>query len=131
VSAEADVLVRVREYRAAARMAVRADGHRLQDRYLALIDLAEAARAEPDPIIRTWSERAIWEESKRFLGVDDEEHSFPPEPFERAQRKLRAEGYSSCPSCLSHLATDLDFEIWRNQRADHQAELRRHEGALG
>jgi hypothetical protein len=128
---DVDVLDRVREYRAAARMAVRSDESTIQARCLALVDLAEAARAEPDPTIRTWSERAVWEESKRFLGVDDEEHSFPPEPFERAQRELRSQGYSSCPTCLSVLARDLDFEIWRNQRADHEAELRRREGAFG
>jgi hypothetical protein len=131
VSTGVEVLDRVREYRAAARMAVRADDSPLQSRYLALIDLAEAARTEPDPTVRTWAERAVWEESKRFLGVDDEEHSFPPEPFERAQRKLRAEGYSSCPRCLSVLADDRDFERWRHQRADHEAELQRREGALG
>lgn len=131
MSADTDVLERVREYRAAARMAVRAEESPVQTRCLALIDLAEAARAEPDPIVRTWSERAVWEESKRFLGVDDEEHTYPPEPFEKAQRKLRAQGYSSCPTCLSNLATDTDFEIWRNQREDHLAELRRRERALG
>jgi hypothetical protein len=128
---DVDVLEQVREYRSAARLAVRADNHRFQDMCLALIDLAEAARAEPDPIIRTWSERAVWEESKRFLGVDDEEHSVVPEPFERAQRKLRAEGFESCPRCLSRVATSTDFEIWRNQREDYLAELRRREGALG
>jgi hypothetical protein len=124
-------LERIREYRRAARMAVQADDHRFQDRCLALIDLAEAARAEPDLLVRTWSERAIWEESKAFLGMDDEEHSFPPEPFERAQRRLRAEGYSTCPTCRSNLATDIDFERWHQQREDHAAELRRREGALG
>src|SRR5688500_7552548 len=112
-------------------MAVRATDSSIQTRCLALIDLSEAARAEPDPLVRTWSERAVWEESKQFLGVADEEHSFPPEPFERAQRRLRDEGYSSCPRCLSVLATSDDFERWRHQRADHEAELRRREGALG
>ena len=131
MSVDVEVLERVREYRAAARMAVEACSHPVTDRLLALMDLSEFARAEPDPLIATWSERAIWEESKAFLGVDDEEHSFPPEPFERAQRKLRAQGYSSCPSCLSNLATDFDLEVWRNQRADHLAGLRRREGAIG
>src|SRR5688572_17952607 len=112
-------------------MAVRATESSIQTRCLALVDLAEAARHESDPIVRTWSERAIWEESKAFLGMDDEEHSFPPEPFERAQRRLRAEGYSSCPRCLSVLATNTDFERWRHQRADHESKLQRRERALG
>lgn len=131
MTVDTDVLERVREYRSAARLAVRADESSIQARCLALVDLAEAARAESDPIVRTWSERAVWEESKRFLGVDDDEHSFPPEPFEGAQRRLRAQGYATCPSCLSVLASDVDFERWHHQREDHLAELRRREEALG
>jgi hypothetical protein len=131
LSDDADILDRVREYRSAARLAVRSDESTFQARCLALIDLAEAARAEPDLTVRTWSERAVWEESKAFLGMDDEEHSFPPEPFERAQRSLRAQGYSSCPKCRSSLATDIEFERWHHQREDHLKELRRREEALG
>jgi hypothetical protein len=126
-----DVLDRVRQYRRAARLAVRADDQTFQRRCLALLDLADAARGERDPTVRTWSERAIWEESKAFLGVDDEDHSFPPEPFERAQRRLRARGFSTCPTFLSTLATDIDFERWHHQREDHIAHLRRFEGAVG
>jgi hypothetical protein len=62
--------------------------------------------------------------------VDDGERDFPPEPFERAQRKLRNRGYASCPECLSVLVTDLDFERWRQMRADELAELRRREDAV-
>jgi hypothetical protein len=127
----AEVLERVREYRRAARLAVESHDHPFQARCLALIDLAEAARAEPDLTVRTWSERAIWEESKRFLGMDDELPEPVPEPFERAQRKLRAQGLTSCPTCLSTLATDLDFELWRNRREDYLRTLRRREGAVG
>jgi hypothetical protein len=127
MSAELD---RVREYRKAAPVAVRAEEHALQVRYLALIDLVEAARDEADPLVRNWSERAIWEESKQFLGVDDEDHEFPPEPYERAQRKLRSRGYSSCPTCLSVLATDADFVRWADMRLDHIAEVRRKEEAV-
>ena len=128
---ESDVLERVREYRSAARLAVRADDSSIQARCLALVDLAEAARAEPDPLVRTWSERAVWEESKSFLGVDDEERLIVPEPFERAQRRLRSEGFETCPRCLSRVATPAEFEVWRNRREDHLAELRRREEALG
>ena len=131
MSSGVDVLDRVREYRAAARLAVRSSKSSVQARCLTLIDLSEAARAEPDLTVRTWSERAVWEESRAFLGMDDEEHSFPPDPFERAQRKLRAQGYSSCPQCLSNLAMDLDFELWHHQREDHLREIRRREEALG
>jgi hypothetical protein len=131
VSADVEILDRVREYRVAARMTVRAEDHPFQTRCLLLVDLAEAARAEQDPTVRTWSERAIWEESKGFLGMDDELPEPVPEPFERAQRKLHALGLTSCPTCLSTLATDLDFEIWRNRREDYLRALRRREGAVG
>lgn len=123
-------LERVREYRRAARMAVRADDATLHSRYLALIDLAEAARAEPGRLVATWSERAIWEESKRFLGVDDEDHLYPPEPYEAAHRRLRARGLVVCPECLSDLATEADFERWHQMRADHIDELRLREEAI-
>ncbi len=131
MSTDADVLERVREYRLAARLAVEADAHRFQDRCLALIDLAEAARAESDLTIRTWSERAIWEEARGFLGMDDELPEPVPEPFEAAQRKLRARGLTSCPTCLGGLSDERDWERWHHQREDHLAELHRREGALG
>jgi hypothetical protein len=86
------ILDRVREYRRAARMAVQAEDHRFQDRCLALVDLAEAARAESDPTVRLWSERAVWEESREFLGMGDDLPEAPPEPFEAAQRRLRSRG---------------------------------------
>lgn len=123
-------LDRVRQYRRAARIAVHGDTAETSNRYLALIELAEAARAEPDPLVRTWAERAIWEESKVFLGVADEEHEFPPEAYERAQRRLRVRGYAACPECYSVLATDDDFERWRMMRLDHVAELERRERAI-
>jgi hypothetical protein len=127
----ANVLERVLRFRKAARVVVRAEVEDVRRQYLTLIELADLARQEPDPLVRTWSERAIWEESKRFLGVDDEEHEqLPPEPYERAQRKLRTRGYSSCPTCLSVVATEADFERWHHMRADHIAELRRREEAV-
>ncbi len=131
MTVDADVLERVREYRLAARLAVRADDHRFQDRCLALVDLAEAARAEPDLTVRTWAERAIWEEAKGFLGMDDELPEPIPEPFEAAQRKLRARGLTSCPTCLATLSDERDWERWHQEREDHLKELRRREGAVG
>ncbi len=124
-------LDRVRDYRRAARLAVQAEQAALTDRYLALIDLAEYARAEPDLLVRRWAELAIWEESKVFLGVDDEEPEFPPDSYERAQRKLRADGYATCPTCRSALATDEDFARWRWMREAHIRELRVREEAVG
>jgi hypothetical protein len=127
VSAEIE---RVREYRRAARVAIRGGQYENRNRYLALIALAEAARAEPDPLVRTWSERAIWEESKGFLGVDDREPEPPGDLYERSQRKLRSRGYAACPTCKSPLASEVDFERWHHERQDRIAEIRRREQAV-
>jgi hypothetical protein len=123
-------LARIGQYRKAARIAVQADHAELGERYAALIDLAETARAESDPLVRTWAERAVWEESRIFLGVEDEEHDFPPQNYVRRARALRAEGYESCPRCLSVLATDRDLERWSAMRRAHIEELRVREQAV-
>lgn len=127
---EAEVVARVRRYRQAARMAVEADAP-MKTRCLALLDLADAARREPDLLVRRWAEIAIWSESKYFLGVEDEARDFPPDEYERVQRKLRADGYATCPTCRSLLASDRDFARWRRMRAAHIEELRIREEAVG
>jgi hypothetical protein len=111
-----EVLARIREYRAATRRAVEADDHRVQDRYLALIDLATAARAEADPLVRLWSERAIWQEARGFVGMDDEPREVPGEGYERAQRRLRSIGFAACPECRSLLVTEEELDRWARLR---------------
>lgn len=122
-------LERVRQYRVAARIAVRADT-RVQDRYSALVELAKAARSEPGQTVRRWSESAVWAESQIFLGAGAEEHSYPPTIFELRNRSLRAEGYSRCPRCFHELPIDADFDRWRSMRAAHIEELRVREEAV-
>jgi hypothetical protein len=111
-------------------MAVDAEVDDVRRQYLALIDLADAARHEPDPTVRTWSERAIWQESKAFLGADDEQHEFPPDRYERAQQSLYAAGFKTCPRCLAPLASDADFARWRRMRQAHIEELQLREKAI-
>jgi len=120
---------RVGAYRRAAQMVVRAHDEELRNRFLALVDLARAARAEPDPLVRAWSGRAVWEVSKAFLGEEYEEHAFPPASFEAVQRSLRTRGYAACPTCGSTIASDRDLDRWRRMREALVAELRRREGA--
>jgi hypothetical protein len=122
-------LRRVAEYRAAARLAVQT---KLEDRgrnYLALLNLADEARKEHDPTIRAWAERAIWEESKSFLGADD--RVVIPESYERAQRRLRRQGLVRCPECASELATDMDLDRWASIRHEEALRLKAHEEAVG
>ncbi len=120
------VLDEVREYRKAARLAVTAHAEERR-RFLALLDLADAARAEPDLLVRTWCERAIWEEAKSFVGMDDELPTPPPTNYEAAQRKLGADGYDRCPTCFSSIATEADLERWHRQREQRIEQLERRE----
>jgi hypothetical protein len=124
------VLDRVREYRVAARKIVRADWVTVKRRCLGLLELADAARSEPDLTIRTWSERSIWEESKAFLGVDDEELPIPPEGYERRQRRLRLQGEETCSRCLSRIAAEDELRRWSTLRTDAAARRDAREGAI-
>jgi hypothetical protein len=110
------ILDRVREYRRAARKIVEADWVRTHRRCLALLELAERARAEEDLTVRTWSERSIWEESKEFLGVDDGEPIAPPLSYESSQRRLRNQGLEQCPTCRARIASEEEFDHWARLR---------------
>jgi hypothetical protein len=99
-------------------------------RCLGLLELADAARAEPDLTIRTWAERSIWEESKAFLGMDDEEPPLPPEGYERRQRRLRLQGEETCSRCLSRVASEEELRRWSRLRTDAAALRDAREGAI-
>jgi hypothetical protein len=130
MSADVDVLDRVREYRVAARKIVGASHVPVKRRCLGLLELADAARAEPDPTVRTWAERSIWEESKAFLGMDDEEPPLPPEGYERRQRRLRLQGEETCSRCLSRIAAEEELARWSRLRRDAAERRDAHEGAI-
>jgi hypothetical protein len=95
---------------------VEAEGVSIRRRCLGLLELQDAARSEPDLTTRVWSERAVWEESRPFLGVDDGESVAPPLSYEAAQRRLRTRGYKRCPNCRAALATEQDFDHWSRLR---------------
>lgn len=89
------------------------------------------ARAEGDPLVATWAERAIWAEAAPFLGIDDSDYRAPPPiSFERAVRRLRLEGYSSCPKCLSALPTDADLARWSRLRTARAEQAEVHKRAV-
>jgi hypothetical protein len=125
-----NVLDRVREYRVAARKIVGASWVSVKRRSLGLLELADAARAEPDVTVRTWAERSIWEESKAFLGMDDEEQALPPEGYERRQRRLQPMGEDTCCRCLSRVATEAELARWTALRRDAAERQELHEGVV-
>lgn len=88
------------------------------------------ARDEPDPTIRTWAERAIWEESKAFLGMDDAEPALPNPSFEQKVRALRREGFARCDRCGHDLPTDEELERWSQMRRHYAETLEAREQAL-
>jgi hypothetical protein len=124
------VLDRVREYRRAARKIVETEWASVQRRCLGLLELQDAARAEPDLTIRTWAERSIWEESKEFLGVDDDEPVAPPRSYEAAQRKLRNQQLERCPTCHASIATERDFDRWGRIRQTDAERRDAHDKAV-
>ncbi len=116
--APAAVLDRVREYRRAARKIVGADWVDVARRCAGLLELADAVRSEPDLIVRHWAEGAIWEESKAFLGMADEEQPLPPESYEHRQRRLRLMGEDRCGRCHSVIASEAELARWARLRRD-------------
>lgn len=117
MSADEEALDRVREYRRAARMAVEADVE-WTTKALALLDVADMARREPDPVTRLWCERVIWAEAEPFL-FDEPIDRTVGDAWERAQRKMRAAGYEACPRCRGRIATQDELEqmaLRREQR---------------
>jgi hypothetical protein len=109
------VLVRVAEYRAAARQIVEADHASVIRRCLKLVELASRAREETDDTVRAWAERSIWEESNAFLSIDDDQ-PIPLPSYEAAQRQLRLRGYESCPTCRARIATEDELARWSRLR---------------
>ncbi|HXF73000.1 MAG TPA: hypothetical protein VNO79_10380 [Actinomycetota bacterium] len=122
----AEVLEALARYRREARRAATAEAP-LRRRLSALVALATEARAEPDPLLRAWGERAVFEEARPLL---EEE---PPTPggdgWERAQRALRSHGYASCPTCRSPLADEPTLERLRARREERARELERRDHA--
>lgn len=124
VTTTKDAVDRVAEYRACARRILRElDG---KDRASALVRLRDRAKHEEHA---GWCHRAIVEE----IGWEHEragifEQRSYGDRLERAHRRLRARGYTACPTCESALSSELDWETWRHVReaAAVEAEAREH-----
>ena len=118
-----DVLGRIRRYRQVARTVVESNKS-VRERCLGLLELVDAAREEPDSTVRHWAEMAIWQESKAFLGIEDEtEPPLPPESYEHRQRRLRLIEEDACSRCFARIATEDELRRWSRMRLQ-DAELR-------
>jgi hypothetical protein len=117
-------LERVAEYRSVTRRILRElDG---DQRANALLRLRDHAKVEE---LSGWCLQAIVEE----LGWEHEraavfEQRSYGDRMERAHRKLRARGYSACPTCETALSSELDWSTWRQLRevAVAEAEAKEH-----
>jgi len=118
-----DVLGRIRRYRQVARTVVESSKS-VRERCLGLLELVDAARYERDSTVRHWAEMAIWQESKAFLGFEDEtDPPLPPESYEHRQRRLRLMGEDTCGRCFGRIATEDELRRWARLRLQ-DAELR-------
>ncbi|HXF72756.1 MAG TPA: hypothetical protein VNO79_09140 [Actinomycetota bacterium] len=115
-----EFLERLARYREAARTCVRADAP-VARRLLALVKVTMLAREEEDPTLRAWAERVVYEEARPLLG--DGGPPEPGDPWERAQRQLRREGYERCPRCWARVATDEELDRAQLERERRLREL--------
>lgn len=119
----------VQGYRRAARRIVR-DRHRAtRDRLIALVKLAEKARAES--ALPDWCQRAIWEESAEFLEGRSRPVPLAADPVERACRLLLSKGLLRCPTCERPLPDEATLDRWRSQQLAALYEAHVREQAVG
>jgi hypothetical protein len=119
------VLDRIREFRIAARHAVESTDAGDKQQLLALMDLADLVRREPDRTTRLWAERVIWAEAASF--ILEEEPPIFGDRWERAQRELRLGGYEKCPRCLSQVQTLEQLDREQRRRLER---IQEHERKL-
>jgi hypothetical protein len=119
-------LDRVTEYRATTRRILRELNG--EERAGALLRLKDLAKTEG---LAAWCMQAIveevgWEHERAAVY---EQRSYG-DRLERAHRRLRAQGYSACPTCESALSTEVDWEAWRQLRTAAIAEAEAKERAV-
>ena len=114
----------VQRYRRAARRIVRDRDTAKRDRLLALVRLAEKARAEG--ALPEWCQRAIWEEAAEFVEGRSRPAPLSPDPVERACRILLRKGLVRCPTCQRPLPDETTLDRWRAERlaALYEAHIR-------
>jgi hypothetical protein len=121
-------LVRVGEYRRAARLILR-DGM-LDDagRTEALVRLQRRAWAEEDAqfTIGAILAELMWDIDSYYVNGE----TAVGEPIVRRHRNLRNQGYENCPECWSPLSTEVDWGHWRRLRQDAIREAEAREGAV-
>lgn len=107
-------LEEVQTYRRAARSIVRDKKKGKRDRLVALVKLVEKARAET--ALPDWCQRAIWEESARFIEGRANPVPLTSDPVEGACRRLLAKQLIRCPTCQRPLPDEATLDRWRSER---------------
>ena len=121
-------LSRIGVYRAAFRQVLRHRGLDNEERVRALMNLSRRARGEryAEMICIALFAELRWdldrEEVSRRRDTGDR--------LERRHRSMRAEGYDSCPRCLTELSRQADWDAWRAMREAAIVEAEAREGAV-
>jgi len=118
-----DELATRREYYARLATAVQTEGRACRRRGLALMSLAEAAGNEPDLLVRTWSDSAIWEGEQSVPRLRGE-HPSPRRRVRDVDPSLRTRRSRRLPSWLTPLATEERSNAWQQLRAITSTDLR-------
>ncbi len=121
-----DVLAEVISFRRAARAIVRDASLDRHQKYAALMRLAILARTEA--AFPRAAQGVVADEAIPLLHPGM--HPAPIDPAEREARRLRAQGYGSCPTCLRSLPTNAELDRWRRLAEDAAMRAARREALV-
>jgi hypothetical protein len=114
--AKSDPLERLASYRTAAQRIRRQDAP-LEERGERIVRLMQQARAEPDRWIREIAAQIV--HSQAMLMVEGDEALQQDRVrgrLEAAAHRLRAQGYTCCPTCEQRLSDPTDWSFWSSLR---------------
>jgi hypothetical protein len=131
---ESSELARLASYRSAAQ-AIRRQDATLRQRGARMVQLMQQARAEPDAWVRDLAQQIVWAQAEWMLEADEAlRRSGVRGRLERASRRLRLQGYETCPECSQRLPDPSDWVFWsalRKAEVDRLEALEREDHGGG
>jgi hypothetical protein len=113
---ESDPLARLTSYRSAAQ-AIRRQDTPLEERGARIIALMQEARSEPDPWTREIAAQIVhWQAMWMVDGAEALRQDRVRGRLEAAAHRLRAQGYTCCPTCEQRLSDPTDWSFWGSLR---------------